>query len=154
MAKRELNSAGLLPDNNYRISVDYLVQRTLTSANPDFSDPVIIQYNVYFYRTINGYDILSDKDDGILISIDNDGIVQMKYRWRDVVPKSTTYNISSSALTNCKNEYSETCSIKEKIISSAYYYKDGNAMPIMVFDDDGDYTNSVFIDVFTGKVVG
>jgi len=153
IAKQKLNSARLLPDNNYRVSVDYLVQRTLTPESPDFGEPEIIQYNVYFYRTMNGYDVISDKDDGILISIDNDGVTQMKYRWRDIVPKPTTYNISSSALTNSKNKYSKTNVITGKVISSAYYYKDDAAMPVMVFDDDGDYTNSVFVDVFTGKVV-
>lgn len=47
-------------------------------------EPETIEYVVSFYRTYNGIDILSDQEDGILVSFDANGLTELRYLWRDV----------------------------------------------------------------------
>lgn len=94
IAKQILNELGLLPQDGYRVGVTATERTRLDLTGENTYESEAIEYTVFFYRTYNGIDLISNDQDGILISFDKQGLTELSYLWRDI---SVTENVELAA---------------------------------------------------------
>lgn len=162
-ATEYLNELGLLPKDGYRAYVSR-VNRSgvdLTGANESASETIWI--DVFFYRVFNGVDVISDQEDGIILSFDAQGIRSLRYFWRVIETSkiSTDAKLISAEdahhiyLDQWNSRHGTCCEPYENPeIFSAYIQFNGTSRPCWVIAEDEMYTNAWFIDMFTGEVLG
>lgn len=168
VAEDILEEQGLLPDDNYRASVSKIQRVKLDLSGKSKNVPETIEYVVSFYRTYNGIDVLSNQEDGILVSFDTKGLTELRYLWREMDYNSDIKNGTTDILT-----ISQASEIFEKeieagtsvivdsadkntyntYVSVAYMQIEGKVRPVYVFSTDTNYANSIFVDMHTGEVL-
>ena len=168
-ALQQLDALGIAPDGDYKASVSY-VRRYEMDLNSDvISEPETIEYNVCFYRTYNGIDLLSDQGDGIVVSFDKYGLTNLQYKWRDVQIVTDAELMTANTVTseqaksiylanvekNAQNNLEETNleEPQDSIVSLAYLEINGEMRPVWVCSPDGGYGNHIFIDAQSGEQI-
>ncbi|MBQ3215798.1 MAG: hypothetical protein IJB11_06755, partial [Oscillospiraceae bacterium] len=142
------------------------VQRYLiTDTSADLADPEDIEYTVCFYRTYNGIDIISDQEDGIVVSFNKYGLTELQYHWRDLqivrtqhsktgvitreqaqrIGRASLYATNSAALSSTDEPASNTW--------LAYVQVDDEVKCVWVCSTNGGYGNSILIDAITGEQI-
>ena len=156
-AEKFLAELGLLPKDDYKVRVATIdrVQMDLTGGKQQA--PETIEYTVCFYRTYNGIDIVSDQEDGIIVGISANGLAELRYFWRDMIVENSTERNATEAITPqearsiCEKKYQRN--MNEWFVSVAYLQIDSITKPVYVFASDDCYTNSVYVDIYTGEVL-
>lgn len=158
MAKSKLSDLGLLPDGGYRIEVSKSVRQKLNLESGGVSQPEVMDYSVKFYRQLNGMDLLSDEDDGIVVDINRSGVSRLSYRWRNMkINKLTAAKIISKDA--AKNIYIDDMASKcaetriDAKQSSAYALLDGKVIPVWIFSEGEQYSNITAVNAITGEVI-
>lgn len=157
MAEKKLLELDLLPQGEYRTSVSATQRMKFNSDGTGFLDPEIIEYSVSFYRTYNGIDLISDEEDGILITFNKYGISRLTYFWRNIEAVENDSKMLMKPITEMQakaifNEKSKM-NCADPVVSVAYLQRDDIVNPVWVFSSDTGYANSVFIDMYTGEVL-
>ena len=161
-AQEYLNELELLPNDAYRTYVSRVNRSAmdLTGGGESQSETVII--DVFFYRVFNGVDVLSDEEDGILLSFDAKGIRNLSYLWRDIeisriskdakpISSEDAYQIYLDQWDIRHGTCCEPCDNPE--ILSAYVQFNGVSRPCWVIAENNMYTNAWPIDMFTGEIL-
>lgn len=161
-AKEYLNDLGLFPKDAYRtyVSRESRSSLDLTGGGESQSETVII--DVFFYRVFNGVDVLSDEEDGILLSFDATGIRNLHYLWWDMeiskiskdakpISSEDAYQIYLDQWDTRHGTCCEPC--KNPEILSAYVHFNGVSRPCWVVSENKRYANAWPIDMFTGEVL-
>ncbi len=157
-----LNELGLLPKDEYRTVISRVNQTEMDLAEGKDSSPETVWIDVFFYRVFNGVDVISDQEDGILLSFDAQGICSLRYFWRSV----ETTRISKDAkpisaedahqvyLDQWDSRHGSCCEPHENPeIFRAYVQINGVSRPCWVIAEDNMYTNAWCIDMFTGEIL-
>lgn len=160
VAEQTLEKLGLLPTDNYRTAVSKVQQANVNVDSADMSAPKTIEYTVCFYRTYNGMDILSDEDDGILITLNKDGVSRLTYLWRNMQTAKNPHAASTKLTAQqAQAVYEQVMTDANSaaqiapIITAAYLQTDGETRAVWAFSSDVGYVNSVFVDMYTGEVM-
>ena len=169
VAESLLEEYGLLPNENYRASVSKIQRvRMDLSGEKKNEVPETIEYVVSFYRTHSGIDVLSEQEDGILVSFDAKGLTELRYLWREIdyitgMEKATTDILSISQATEIfKKEIDAGTSVVvdstdsnkyDAYVSVAYLQIEGLVRPVYAFSSDANYSNCIFVDMHTGDVL-
>lgn len=161
-AQEYLNELGLLPNDAYRTYVSRVNRSAmdLTGGEESQSETVIV--DVFFYRVVNGVDVLSDEEDGILLSFDTKGIRNLSYLWRDIeisriskdakpISSEDAYQIYLDQWDSLHGTCCEPCDNPE--ILCAYVHYNGVSRPCWVIAENKMYTNAWSIDMFTGEIL-
>ena len=156
-AEKILADLGLLPEDEYQVRVSTIdrVQMNLTGGKQQ--TPETVEYTVCFYRTYNGIDIISDQEDGIIVGISADGLTELRYFWRDMTIENTAERNTANAISHdqardvCEKEYQ--MDMTDWFVSVAYLQIGDSTRPVYVFATDECYTNSVYVDIYTGEVL-
>ena len=156
-AEKILADLGLLPEDEYQVRVSTIdrVQMNLTGGKQQ--TPETVEYTVCFYRSYNGIDIISDQEDGIIVGISADGLTELRYFWRDMTIENTAERNTANAISHdqardvCEKEYQMDMS--DWYVSVAYLQVGDDTRPVYVFATDDCYTNSVYVDIYTGEVL-
>jgi len=160
-AQNYLSELGLLPKDAYRTEVSR-VNRSELDLTGDASASETLYINVCFYWVFNGVDVMSDQEDGILLSFDAQGIRSLQYFWRTIetttLSKDATPISSEDAhrifLEQWDSRHGTCCEPHQNPeIFRAYAQFDGVSRPCWVIAEDKQYTNAWFIDMFTGEVL-
>ena len=168
-ALQMLGELNLKPDGDYRAQVSVSKRYKVDLIENQLSAPETVGYTVAFYRTYNGLDVLSDEEDGIVVSFDKYGLKSLNYKWRDITvveasrPMSTNaismdqaksmyvsaMNLSAQASTTAFN----TDNVVDPVIRMAYLQIDGEMRPVWVCASGYGYGNHIFIDMQTGDQI-
>ena len=168
VAVQKLNELGLEPKGEYRTEVS-VVRRYELEANVDqFVNPETIEYTVCFYRTHNGVDIITDQDDGIVVSYNKYGISELQYKWRDVQLVTNVQFMTTNSTTqeeariiyrsilgqeNITTTQSSSTTFIDPVVKAAYLQVGNVVRPVWVCSSDGTYVNHIYIDMNTGEQV-
>lgn len=147
-AEQILSDLKLLPQEDYRACV-----RSIGTS----------EYTVFFYRVSGGADVISDQEDGIKLSFDNDGVTDLWYFWREMRTE-TLDSAAQSPITaeaarkiyyDLWDERHGTCCepCVEPTVSHAYLQLGDTTRPCWVISEDGAYLNAWYVDMFTGQVL-
>lgn len=159
-AEQFLSNLGLLHRGGYRTTVSRVSRSVMDGSGA--SDPVIVEYTVSFYRVHNGVDVVSDQEDGILLSFDDKGITSLRYFWRDIAVQKISDKGSlltkEAALEVYNNRWDERhgdcCDPHpDPDIREAYLNIENTTRPCWVISEDEAYTNAWWIDMFTGEIL-
>lgn len=168
MAEQYLASLGLAPDGDYRVTVSKIQRCKLNLESNHSNTPETVEYVVSFYRTVNGIDIISDQEDGILISFDKNGITELRYLWRNIEYTASQYVSTQNAISidEAREIYQAELDKATQIIvgddaltaetanaTVAYLQIDNNVRPVYAFSSDAGYANCVIIDMISGEVL-
>ena len=176
IAKRELSKLGLLPQDEYRIGITTKERTFLDITGRTICEPETIEYSVFFYRTYNGVDIISDKEDGILISFDKNGLTELRYLWRDAIivekPELAVSSIATSdyltfeqaqkiynAQWESADQMADAIELDDALTDECpfarmtYLQTENGTRLVWVFSTSENYTNSVCIDARTGEII-
>lgn len=156
-AEKILADLDLLPEDEYQVRVSTIDRVQMNLAGGKQQSPETVEYTVCFYRTCNGIDIISDREDGIIVGISADGLTELQYFWRDMIIENTVERNSAKAITFeqaqsiCEKEYQ--MDMTNWFVSVAYLQINDSTRPVYVFASDDCYTNSVYVDIYTGEVL-
>lgn len=156
-AEKILAELGLLPKDSYQVRVATIdrIQMNLTGGKQQ--PPETIEYTVCFYRTFAGIDVITDQEDGIVVGISANGLVELRYFWRDMIVETSDERIAVTAITPAQAqsicEKENQMDMKGWYISVAYLQIDESTKPVYVFSTDDCYTNSVYVDIYTGEIL-
>lgn len=167
VAENLLDEQGLLPSDNYRASVSKVQRINMDLSGGKGEVPDTIEYIVFFYRTHNGIDVLSEQEDGILLSFDAKGLTELRYFWREIDCNTDIKNVAKNILSISqateifKNEIDVGKSVVSstdpnnynRYVSVAYLQMADTVRPVYVFSTDTNYANSIFVDMYTGEVL-
>ncbi len=163
-----LSELGIAPQNEYRATVSNIQRYNVALDGTINNSPEVIEYMVSFYRTYNGIDVISDKEDGILISFNANGITELRYLWRDIAateriqnnnPTYITVNQAQEAYRSelAANTLASSSNIDENSdaanVITAFLEIDNEVHPVYVFSSDNGYSNAIFVDLVTGEVL-
>ena len=167
-AKQQLNILGLMPQCDYRATVSKVNRYEINLSGGQNTTPETIEYTVTFYRLFNGIDVISNQEDGIMVSFNKNGLTELRYLWREMeiateckAPESgvltlfqaqalcrdagISQNQISTDDTICNGEYQNA--------TVAYLQIDNEVRPVYVFASDDCYTNCTFVDMVTGDIL-
>lgn len=169
IAEQELDNLGLFPQGTYRTVVSKINRVKMYLSGEKRNDPETVEYTVSFYRTYNGIDVISDQEDGIMVSFNKDGLTDLRYYWRDLAFSTSNRSVANTKTTMqqahdiyksaiASGEYiSTTKSVEAEaesaIITVAYMQIGDIVKPVWVFSTDNSYTNCIFIDMYTGELL-
>ena len=83
-AQSFLDELGLLPKESYRMGVNSIERFTMDVLNNSIKDREIIEYIVTFRRMLDGKDIMTADDEGIIVKLNKEGVSDLHYLWRDM----------------------------------------------------------------------
>lgn len=169
IAERKLAELNLSPNGEYRTVLSYVRRYELNESGDEFINPETIEYTVCFYRTFNGVDLLSDKEEGIVVSFNKYGLTELQYKWSNLEVVNSTQLLNSETISQnqAKAVYQSTIveasndvtgnslstGITEPVIQSAYLQVGDEMKPVWVCSPNGAYGNHVFIDMNTGEQI-
>lgn len=162
-ATEYLNELGLLPKDEYRAYVSKVNRSGVDLTGGNVSTSETIWIDVFFYRVYNGVDVISDQEDGIILSFDAQGIRSLRYFWRAIETSKISADTKPISAEDAHHIYLDqwdsrhgTCCepYESPEIFSAYIQINGTSRPCWVIAEDKMYTNAWFIDMFTGEVFG
>ena len=165
-AEELLDELGILPKDNYRAVVSRTERVKLELTGSQNPPPETIEYTVSFYRTHNGIDILSDQEDGIIVSFNKHYLTELRYYWRELASTRSIYtpdltkisleearNIYRSSISNSEAFQTTESTIEPVFTTIAYMQIDNQVTPVWAFSTDNNYTNAIFVDMYTGEVL-
>ena len=157
-----LNKLGLLPTDQYRTVVSRVTRSTINPNGEENLPPETVSINVTFYRVFNGIDVISDQEDGIILSFDAQGLCSLQYFWRSVeaseIPEEATPISAEYAYqiyqVQWDTRHGTCCDPSENPeIFNAYLHLNGVTRPCWVIAEDNPYINAWFIDMLTGEIL-
>ena len=157
-----LNKLGLLPTDQYRTVVSRVTRSAINLNGEENLPPETVSINVTFYRVFNGIDVISDQEDGILLSFDAQGLCSLQYFWRSVeaseIPEEATPISAEYAYqiyqVQWDTRHGTCCDPSERPeIFNAYLHLNGVTRPCWVIAEDNPYINAWFIDMLTGEIL-
>ena len=157
-----LNKLGLLPTDQYRTVVSRVTRSAINLNGEENLPPETVSINVTFYRVFNGIDVISDQEDGILLSFDAQGLCSLQYFWRSVeaseIPEEATPISAEYAYqiyqVQWDTRHGTCCDPSENPeIFNAYLHLNGVTRPCWVIAEDNPYINAWFIDMLTGEIL-
>lgn len=162
LAIEYLNELGLLPDDDYRTYVKRVFRYLRDPATGEPTQEVTIWIDVFIYRVFNGVDVVSDHDDGILLSFDAQGIFSLEYLWRNIettklaedsqpISSGDAYQIYLDQWDSIHGVCCEPCENPEMF--KAYIQINDESRPCWVIAENKMYTGAWFIDMLTGEVL-
>ena len=161
-AQEYLNELGLLPKDAYRTYVSRVNRFVMDLTGGAEAKPETVEIHVFFYWVFNGADVLSDEEDGIILSFDAQGICALRYLWRSIETSKISEDAKPISSEDAYHIYLDQWEIKHGTccepyenpeIFRAYVQFDGVSRPCWVIAEDIKYTNSWFVDMFTGEVL-
>jgi len=168
IAERQLNELGLLPKGEYRASVSR-IQRVRLNLNNEFNEtPETVEYTISFYQTLNGIDVVSDEEDGIIVSFNRNGLTQLSYLWRNMELITCDLRLGNAYITYeqaqaiYQSEINSAKSVITTRVSSdlnnnncsvAYLQMCGETRPVYVFSSNDGYSNCIIVDMYSGEVL-
>lgn len=161
-AQKYLKELGLLPKDAYRTYVSRVNRSAMDLTGGGESQSETVMIDVFFYRVFNGVDVLSDQEDGILLSFDAKGVRSLRYLWRDMdisgiskeekpITSEEAYQIYLTQWDTRHGSCCEPCANPE--ILRGYVHIDGVSRPCWVIAENKMYTNAWCIDMFTGEIL-
>ena len=107
-------------------------------------------------------DVVSDLEDGIILSFDAQGILSLKYLWRNMestklakdskpISSDDAYQIYLDQWDSIHGVCCEPCENPEMF--NAYIQLNGESRPCWVIAESKMYTSAWFIDMLTGEVL-
>ena len=157
-----LNKLGLLPTDQYRTVVSRVTRSAINLNGEENLPPETVSINVTFYRVFNGIDVISDQEDGILLSFDAQGLSSLQYFWRSVeaseIPEEATPISAEYAYqiyqVQWDTRHGTCCDPSENPeIFNAYLHLNGVTRPCWVIAEENPYINAWFIDMLTGEIL-
>lgn len=157
-----LNELGLLPNDAYRTYVSRVIRSQIDPAEGKTSQPETIWIDVFFYRVFNGVDVISDQEDGIILSFDKQGLRSLRYLWRNIETTKLTKGAKPISAEDAHHIYLNQWDSRHGTccepyanfeIFSAYIQVNGVSRPCWVIAEDKMYTNAWFVDMLTGEVL-
>lgn len=157
-AVEKLEELGLAPTGEYRTKVSFVERYTVIGLDGgDFADPETVEYTVIFYRMFNGADMVSDSEDGIIISFDVYGITELRYKWRNIQVTEDAPFIAVDFATQeqAKGIYLSLANDPpaDPVIKAAYLQRGDVVTPIWVCSPDGHYGKHILLDMNTGEQI-
>ena len=164
IAEQQLAAMGLLPTDDYNVTVSKIQRQKLNLNGEMVYLPETIQYVVSFYRTHNGVEVLSDQEDGIIVCVDGSGLTELRYLWRkmDTVTCSQMNTSEVISIEQAQAAYQAALDAEKQIIAmndtssfvKTVYLQIGNEVrPVYSFSTDEGYANCIFVDMLTGEVI-
>lgn len=161
-AQEYLKELGLLPESAYRTAVSRVSRGAVNPNDGSEATPETISVDVRFYRIFNGVDVITDQEDGILISFDAQGICALRYLWRNIELQTIVQKTETISSDEAHRIYMEQwddrhgaccdpCENPE--IFQAYAQFNGVSRLCWVVAENTMYLNAWCIDAFTGEVV-
>lgn len=167
VAKRKLEELNLTPNGEYRTVISYVRRYELSESGEEFVNPETIEYTVRFYRTFNGVDLLSDKEEGIVLSFNKYGLTELQYKWSDLQVVNKTQLVATNTISQDQAKIIYKDAVKgtaddlvngsaskkmdEPVIRFAYLQVGDEVKPVWVCSSDGFYGNHIFIEMNTGE---
>lgn len=157
-----LDEWGLLPDDGYRTYVSRITRAGVDPNGEKDPQPVTVQIDVFFYRVFNSIDVVSDQEDGVILSLDAHGICSLRYYWRTIETtkisedeKSISADVAHQIFLDKWDsivgiEYEP---FENPEIFKAYLQVNGQTRPCWVIAENRMYLNAWFIDMLTGEVL-
>ena len=161
-AEEYLNDLGLLPTDAYRTSVSRTSFTEIDPVNGAESSPITTSIDVFFYRVFNDLDVVSDQDDGIILSFDANGIDRLEYFWRPIetgkiteagkpISADDAYQVYLDQWDTRHGTCCEPCN--DPVIRKVYAQFNGVTRPCWVVAEDEKNLNAWYIDMFTSEVL-
>ena len=159
-AKEFLKTLDLLPDKDYEIDISTVGRNILYDDGQPVKEETseIVEYNIIWLQKHNDIPIVSDKGEGISVRMNNNGVTNFKYSWRNVDELITEQKIiePKEAMDEYIKNYNKlfkTSNEEERHfadLSLMYYYKDGEVIPVWAFKF-GEVGNISLIDAVKGS---
>lgn len=159
-ALKILGDLGLAPEGSYRARVSSMNRAVLNLDGNQPSSPEAVEYTVMFYQTYNGLDIISDEEDGIIVTFDKFGLTSLNYKWRNMkfIEKSPLTSTELITKEQAEAIYIDTMCLAElyegpagPFIDQVYLQTDQEVRIVWVCALNDYYTNALFIDMQTGE---
>ena len=117
-----------------------------------------VGWTVKFYHTYDGVPVLSDDNEGIVVSLTKDGLRSLEYNWSTIVPQQKqqdTLKTEDQAKELYLNEMAKDDmeSVKHIDYQQVYFYQSGQTVPFYVFGDNGPFMNPIYINAVTGEIL-
>ncbi len=168
-AKDSLRDLDLLPSDKYSVYISSVQRYPMIFDEDDTItlEPDIVEYTVKFVHNFDGKEMFSKDDEGIVVSINKNGISRIKKTWSKVSYNNTIKLNDSNGNIIWVNEAIETFTTNyEKLfnntddtenvivdeVDGAYYLFNGDVIPVWMFAFDG-YKSKVFINAHTGELI-
>ena len=161
-AETYLKELGLLPDDTYHTRVAFTNSTVVDINGGGGETSETVRVTVFFCRVFNGVDVMSDQEDGIVLSFDAQGIISLRYLWRNIETKELPKTAKPITAEQARQVYMDqwdvlhgTCCepLENPVIFNAYGQFDGVSRPCWVVAEDAAYTNAWYIDAFSGEVL-
>ena len=159
-AKEYLDTLGLLPQDDYLIKTSTVVREELDVFNETAGPAEIVSWTIRFYQTYNGVPVVSKDNNGILMTVSENGLHSLQYNWKNIVPAARTMTMNSTRVTLSENEaiekYCNKIDLKNLDANSniayrqVYLYQDNEVIPAWVFGTEDAFFEPVYIDAITG----
>lgn len=159
-AKEYLDILGLLPQDDYLIKTSTVVREELDVFNETAGPAETVSWTIRFYQTYNGVPVVSKDDNGIIMTISENGLHSLQYNWKTIVPVAQSMTMNS-VKTLSENEaiekYCNKVNLKNWDINSnisyrqVYLYQDNEVIPAWVFGTEDAFFEPVYINAITGE---
>lgn len=158
-----LRNLGLLPEGGYRTRVSRVSRSVVDVMGTGSGEAATVEYTISFYRVFRGVDVVSDAEDGIMLSFDARGITDLRYYWRELEVRTTDVGTGSPITREDAHRiYRELWDVRhgdccdpcpDPDIREAYLQSGSVTRPCWVVSEDKEYTNAWWIDMYTGEVL-
>lgn len=161
-AEAYLKELGLLPKGAYRTRVGLINRTAMVLDGESAHTTEVIEAKVFFYQVFNGTDVVSDRNDGITLYFDSQGICTLQYLWRDIgsekLPQTgqpiTAEDAHQIYLQHWETLHGDCCEpTQDPIIFRMYAMFDEVMRPCWNISDGEKYANCWYIDMLTGDIL-
>lgn len=155
-AQSFLDELGLLPKESYRMGVNSIERFTMDVLNNSIKDREIIEYIVTFRRMLDGKDIMTADDEGIIVKLNKEGVSDLHYLWRDMDVLKNEEPKESLSLDTILSSYKKndrvgrTPNAQDDVLKRVYYVDEKGTHMVVSIAEDDNYRNSVLVDAVTG----
>ena len=161
-AENYLEQLGLLPQDAYRTRVIYQYRSGMISSGAGAQKTEVVSIRVFFYRVYRGTDVVTDRNDGITLWFDGQGLYSLQYLWRELhsgeLPK-TEKPITAEKARQIYIDYMSAAhtdhwdASQELTQQQVYASFDEQMRPCWQISQGEAYENPVYIDMFTGEIL-
>jgi hypothetical protein len=137
-----LESAMLMPEDDYIISVSEVIRQVIETDTNLTDDAEVMAYDVKILHTFNDKPVFSEEREGIYLTITNSGLSSLSYKWTDFNSVSTTVPLVAN-YSQLFSQYSgdfttlwNSAVFSHNIyVSDAFYLQNGVLMDMALFDN-------------------
>lgn len=161
-AENYLEQLGLLPQDAYRTRVIYQYRSGMISSGAGAQKTEVVSIRVFFYRVYRGTDVVTDRNDGITLWFDGQGLYSLQYLWRELHPGELPKTEKPITAEKARQIYIDYMSAahtdhwdasQELTLQQVYASFDEQMRPCWQISQGEAYENPVYIDMFTGKIL-